>query len=101
MDLPEPPKLARGEDIADNVELSAASERTVDEGDAAERSVDAVAIQPRLSYHTGYGDFCFSRLSDIYNYMYETRPEAVHPNRRENNVLFIEKDGFQRSVRGV
>ncbi|KAH8764463.1 hypothetical protein BGZ57DRAFT_930937 [Hyaloscypha finlandica] len=68
------------------------------EGDAAETSRDQ-AVVPRQSYNTGHGDFCFGRLFDKDNLPgYELQsPNGEGSNFRANNVLFIEKDGFQRS----
>jgi len=72
------------------------------EGDAAETSRDQ-AVVPRQSYNTGHGDFCFGRLFDKDNLPgYELQsPNGEGSNFRANNVLFIEKDGFQRSERAT
>ncbi|KAE9381873.1 hypothetical protein N431DRAFT_458428 [Stipitochalara longipes BDJ] len=63
------------------------------EGDTVEDLQEQVAV-PRQSYNTGHGDFCFGRLLDKQKY---DRDRQLGPGLRENNVLFIEKDGFQRA----
>jgi hypothetical protein len=70
------------------------------EGDAAEASRDQTVV-PRQSYNTGHGDFCFGRLfeKDQLNWYDRQIPGEEDPNFRAHNVLFIEKDGFQRSER--
>jgi hypothetical protein len=66
------------------------------EGDAAEASRDQ-AVVLRQSYNTGHGDFCFSRLKDQFPWYEQEIRRGEGSTFRANNVLFIEKDGFQRS----
>jgi hypothetical protein len=68
------------------------------EGDAAEASRDQ-AVVPRQSYNTGHGDFCFGRLFDKDQLSWYGREEGY--NFRANNVLFIERNGFQRSEKAT
>jgi hypothetical protein len=72
------------------------------EVDAAETSRDQI-VAPRQSYNSGHGDFCFGRPFEgdqLDKYHRQTLGEEC-PYFEENNVLFIEKDGFQRSERAT
>lgn len=72
------------------------------EGNAAESSRDQTVV-PRQSYNTGHGDFCFGRLfeKDQLYWCYQLGLGREGPDYGANNVLFKEKDGFQRSERAT
>ena len=53
----------------------------------------AMMVDQKSTYDTSHGDFAFGRLIDIVD---SNRAYQIPPGNRENNVRFVELDGFVR-----
>jgi hypothetical protein len=50
----------------------------------------------KLPRENGHGDFCFGRIIDLGNGKTTNEEHVADWGYRENNLLFVEKDGFKR-----